>query len=324
MHFSFILPKITLLDSRPLWLPLLCVMVGCGSQQRENTTLSFAEANNRPICVVLSVGGPAGLAHLGALRAIQRSDLKVNCVVGNSMGALVGGLYAAAPMQDAPNQYKQFSAAYVEETKRVAKRSGLLGFLFGAALTVATGGAAGPVILAGGAGAFANASATEQRDLERTVAVLDEFVEGIEIQNLPVQYANFHHVTTGTGVALQSVQHGRLAHAIGKSIANPLIFPGFDALEAGYVDPGTDRVAAVPVNDACKLFPGRRLLVLNVTGQSAFYPHDIDCPVLEVQVAVDAAPAEAMLGTGAAFQALVARGERVTRSALVEAGFRVR
>ncbi|WP_343488201.1 patatin-like phospholipase family protein [Allomuricauda sp. d1] len=45
--------------------------------------------------VVLSGGGAKGLAHIGALKAIEEAGVKVDYIGGTSMGAIIGGLYAA-------------------------------------------------------------------------------------------------------------------------------------------------------------------------------------------------------------------------------------
>jgi NTE family protein len=47
------------------------------------------------ICLVLSGGGARGLAHVGVLSALEARKIPIDCVVGTSMGAIVGGLYAA-------------------------------------------------------------------------------------------------------------------------------------------------------------------------------------------------------------------------------------
>lgn len=45
--------------------------------------------------LVLSGGGALGLAHLGVIRVLEELHVGVDCVAGTSMGAIVGGLYAA-------------------------------------------------------------------------------------------------------------------------------------------------------------------------------------------------------------------------------------
>ena len=45
--------------------------------------------------LVLSGGGAKGLAHIGALKVIEDSGIRVDYIGGTSMGAIVGGLYAA-------------------------------------------------------------------------------------------------------------------------------------------------------------------------------------------------------------------------------------
>jgi NTE family protein len=55
-----------------------------------------APAAARPrVALVLSGGGALGLAHVGVLRVLEELRVPVDCVAGTSMGAIVGGLYAA-------------------------------------------------------------------------------------------------------------------------------------------------------------------------------------------------------------------------------------
>ncbi len=53
-------------------------------------------AGERPtVALVLSGGGAKGMAHLGVIRVLEELRVPVDIVVGTSMGAIVGGLYAA-------------------------------------------------------------------------------------------------------------------------------------------------------------------------------------------------------------------------------------
>ncbi len=45
--------------------------------------------------LVLSGGGAKGLAHIGALKIIEESGVKIDYIAGTSMGAIIGGLYAS-------------------------------------------------------------------------------------------------------------------------------------------------------------------------------------------------------------------------------------
>lgn len=51
-------------------------------------------------CLVLGGGGARGAAHIGLLRVLERERVPVDCVVGTSMGAIVGGMYAAGYRAD--------------------------------------------------------------------------------------------------------------------------------------------------------------------------------------------------------------------------------
>jgi NTE family protein len=50
---------------------------------------------DRKWALVLMGGGARGLAHVGVLRVLERNGLVPDVIAGTSMGALVGGLYAA-------------------------------------------------------------------------------------------------------------------------------------------------------------------------------------------------------------------------------------
>jgi NTE family protein len=51
-------------------------------------------------CLVLGGGGARGAAHIGVLKALEREHVAIDCVTGTSMGAVVGGLYAAGYTAD--------------------------------------------------------------------------------------------------------------------------------------------------------------------------------------------------------------------------------
>lgn len=51
-------------------------------------------------CLVLGGGGARGAAHIGLLRVLERERVPVDCIVGTSMGAVVGGMYSAGYSAD--------------------------------------------------------------------------------------------------------------------------------------------------------------------------------------------------------------------------------
>jgi NTE family protein len=58
--------------------------------------MSFGQEGSRPkVGLVLSGGGAKGLAHIGVLKTLDSLNIKVDYIAGTSMGAVVGGLYAA-------------------------------------------------------------------------------------------------------------------------------------------------------------------------------------------------------------------------------------
>lgn len=60
------------------------------------------QTTNRPtIALALGGGGVRGAAHIGVLRVFQREGLPIDFIAGSSMGAIVGGMYAAGVPLDA-------------------------------------------------------------------------------------------------------------------------------------------------------------------------------------------------------------------------------
>lgn len=47
------------------------------------------------VALVLSGGGSRGVSAIGALKALERADIPLDYIVGTSMGAIIGGLYAS-------------------------------------------------------------------------------------------------------------------------------------------------------------------------------------------------------------------------------------
>lgn len=62
----------------------------------ENTTATSATKKSHPkFALTLAGGGARGAAHVGVLKVLEREGLKPDFVCGSSIGALIGGLYAA-------------------------------------------------------------------------------------------------------------------------------------------------------------------------------------------------------------------------------------
>lgn len=50
--------------------------------------------------MVLSGGGSSGIAHVGVLKALEENNIPIDYIAGTSMGALIGGMYAAGISPD--------------------------------------------------------------------------------------------------------------------------------------------------------------------------------------------------------------------------------
>lgn len=57
--------------------------------------IAIAVQAQQSMGLVLSGGGAKGIAHIGVIKALEEHDIPIDYVAGTSMGAIVGGLYAA-------------------------------------------------------------------------------------------------------------------------------------------------------------------------------------------------------------------------------------
>lgn len=78
----------------------VCVLLLLSSLAGAQTTGAPAcggdAVSDRPrVGLVLGGGGARGIAHIGVIKELERLGVTVDCVVGTSMGALIGGLHAA-------------------------------------------------------------------------------------------------------------------------------------------------------------------------------------------------------------------------------------
>lgn len=64
----------------------------------------LAQAAEQRIGLVLGGGGARGAAHIGVLKVLERERIPIHAIAGTSMGAIVGGLYAAGYSPDEMEQ----------------------------------------------------------------------------------------------------------------------------------------------------------------------------------------------------------------------------
>jgi NTE family protein len=55
------------------------------------------------LALVLSGGGARGMAHIGAIKVLEKNNIIPNIIIGTSTGAMVGGMYAAGELSNFEN-----------------------------------------------------------------------------------------------------------------------------------------------------------------------------------------------------------------------------
>jgi NTE family protein len=256
----------------PILLFLCAICAICASGQ-ERLPPSQAATPRPVVAVVLSGGAALGFAHVGVLKVIEEMGIPVDIVVGASMGAIVGGLYAAgyspADMEriaagvDWRSGFNEAMAdsPYSFREREVSRRFPLtVGF--------DTGGFwAGRGLLSG------QSITTLLEELTLNVSATEDF------DQLPRRYrAVAADVATGEEVVLG---RGRLADAMRASATIPLLFKPFilqgrPLVDGGVVnrlptdvarDLGADIVIAVDVHENPARSPEELRTMADMLGQ---------------------------------------------------------
>ncbi len=173
--------------------------------------------------LALGSGASRGLAHIGVIRALEERGVRVSCIAGTSMGALVGSVYASGNLQRLADDFRNFDWRRIASLlDPVFPRSGLV-------------------------------------DGQRVARFIDEYVSQDPMESLPLPFrAVATDLTAGTEVVLGS---GGLTEAVRASIAVPgLLTPVQQQnrilVDGGLVNPvpisvvrsmGAQRVIAVDV-----------------------------------------------------------------------------
>ena len=79
---------------RKLMLALAVALLFCGSLGAEEKTSENPPKKKIKVALVLCGGGAKGMAHIGVIKKLEEVGIKPDMVLGTSIGALVGGLYA--------------------------------------------------------------------------------------------------------------------------------------------------------------------------------------------------------------------------------------
>lgn len=159
---------------------------------------------NTSVSLVLGSGGARGLAHIGVIEWLEENGYEITSISGSSMGALVGGIYAAGEL----DTYKHWVTALARsDVVRMLDLSfGWSGLLKG----------------------------------ERIISKLRDLIGDREIQDLPISFtAVATDIERGKEVWLS---RGSLFDAIRASIAVPLVFTPYEIngrklLDGGLLNP---------------------------------------------------------------------------------------
>lgn len=160
------------------------------------------------VALVLGSGGARGIAHIGVIRELINQGYEISSISGTSMGALVGGIYAAGKLDE------------FEAWGRSLSNKDIINLID---ITLSTNG----LIKA-----------------NKVLEEIQKFIPDQKIEDLPIKYSA---ITTDLKNKKEIViTKGSLFKAIRASISIPLVFTPIQKKDALFVDGGV--VNPVPTN----------------------------------------------------------------------------
>jgi len=162
------------------------------------------QTNNKDVALALSSGGARGLAHIGAIEELLSHGYRITSIAGCSMGALIGGVYAAGKLSE-----------FREWMKTIDKKRMLELIDFSLSINHLVKG-------------------------DRIIEAIMEFVPDVAIEDLPIPYcAVATDLTSGREVVFSK---GSLFEAIRASISLPSFYKpverdGMVLIDGGVLNP---------------------------------------------------------------------------------------
>jgi NTE family protein len=79
------------------------------------------QANAQSVGLVLSGGGAKGMAHIGVIRVLEENNIPIDYIAGTSIGAIIGGLYAAGYSTEEMEELFKSDDFYFWSTGKIQK-----------------------------------------------------------------------------------------------------------------------------------------------------------------------------------------------------------
>ncbi|WP_319480582.1 patatin-like phospholipase family protein [uncultured Draconibacterium sp.] len=84
-------------------------------------TFSVVQSKAQSVGLVLSGGGAKGMAHISVIRVLEENDIPIDYISGTSIGAIVGGLYAAGYSADEMEELFKSDDFYFWSTGKIQR-----------------------------------------------------------------------------------------------------------------------------------------------------------------------------------------------------------
>lgn len=217
-------------------------------------------AHKEGIVLVLSGGGTKGLAHIGVLEVLERENIPIAAIVGTSMGAIIGGLYASGYNAEEMREI----ISDVDLMEIISNRSSAEAADVNYNRPPSSGSAVFNVYMDENKKPRSNRGMLRAKGLYAFLNEMTAKVTVTDFNLLPIPFAAIAtDLETGETVVLRD---GNLASALRASLSIPGIFEPWEMNGRLLVDGGLK--ANLPVLEAKKIFPGHPVVAVNLSPEN--------------------------------------------------------
>ncbi len=209
------------------------------------------------IVLVLSGGGTKGLAHIGVFEVLEKENVPIAAIVGTSMGAIMGGLYASGWTA----QEMREILSKVDLMEILSDRSGTVLVDTGYNRAPSSGTSMFYLQMDKDKNMRSKIGVLNAKDLYAFLSELTAKTTVTDFDYLPIPFAAMAtDIETGESVAMRD---GNFASALRASMSIPGIFEPWERDGRLLVDGGLK--ANLPVIAAKKMFPGHPVVAVNLS-----------------------------------------------------------
>ena len=252
--------------------------------QASSDPCNWGFPHKKGVVLVLCGGGMKGLAHVGVLEVLERENIPIAAIVGTSMGAIIGGLYACGYTSS--------------ELRDILNKTNFMKVISGRGSEKEESATPGRLPLPKTRPFSWNFDFTPNKQATNLGLLKDRdfflYLQNLVSHRARTNFNNLKYPFAAVATNLlngetTAFRKGSLASAIRASMSLPIVYAPWEIDGQLYIDGGLK--ANLPVLKAKELFPGHPILAINLANSTNLkledIKNDVDVAMASIGILMD-------------------------------------